>query len=476
MTVKHYALPIGGERVATADSLEVRDKYGGAVLATVSVADREATGLAVASAQRAFESAKLSPYERFKILKKTGELLLENKKALAELITGEAGKPIADSLIEVERTAQTLEIAAEEAKRVCGEMVPVESAPGAENRLAFTIRVPVGVVCAITPFNVPLNLVAHKIAPALAAGNAVILKPASATPLSALRLSALLEEAGLPAGLLNVVVGSGPTVGRWLADDARIRLYTFTGSPEVGRQLKRDTGLRNVLLELGSNSAVIVHEDADVERAVSLCVAKSFASAGQVCISVQRIYVHDRVRERFVQSFVERTRTLKVGDPYDPDTQVGPMIGEREAARAEAWIREAEAAGAQVACGGLREGALLQPTVLTDVHDGMKVVCEEMFAPVVGIAGYSDLGACFAAVNRSRYGLQAGIFTESADIAFRAARELHVGGVMINDASQFRADQMPYGGVKDSGWGKEGPKHAIREMTEERIIVWNLRV
>ncbi|CAM3825850.1 aldehyde dehydrogenase family protein [Cohnella lubricantis] len=474
MTIKHYALPIGGELMETGAALDVYDKYRGRVIATVAVADRRTVDLAVAAASRAFETIRLSPYERFSILKRTSELLLREKKALAELITAETGKPIADSLTEVERTAQTVEISAEEAKRIHGEGVPVESAPGAENRMAFTIRVPIGVVCAITPFNVPLNLAAHKIAPALAAGNAVVVKPASATPLSAIRLAQLMEEAGLPKGLLNVVVGSGETVGSWLAQDPRIGLYTFTGSPEVGRRLKQDTGLRNVLLELGSNSAVIVHEDADLELAADLCAAKSFANAGQVCISVQRIYVHDRVWEPFVGLLAEKTKALIAGDPYDASTQVGPMISEKEAIRAERWIKEAESAGATIECGGIRNGSVLQPTILTGVDDAMKVVCEEIFAPVVGLMKYRDLDGCIAAVNRSRYGLQAGIFTRNAEAAFRAARELRVGGVIINDASQFRADQMPYGGVKESGWGKEGPKYAIREMTEERIVVWNL--
>ncbi|MBD2870939.1 aldehyde dehydrogenase family protein [Paenibacillus arenilitoris] len=474
MAISHYPLYINGEWITTDESLDVCDKYKGTVMATVSTADEPTVSRAVESAKEAFETVKLSPYDRFAILKRTSELLLQNKRELAELMTGETGKPIGEAAVEIERTAFTFEVSAEEAKRIHGETIPVESAPGAENRMAFTIRVPVGVVCAITPFNVPLNLVAHKVAPAIAAGNAVVLKPTSATPLVALELARLMERAGLPKGYLNVIVGPGGTIGQWLARDERISLYTFTGSPEIGLQLKQNTGLRKVLLELGSNSAVIVHEDADLELALPLCVAKSFANAGQVCISVQRIYVHDSVKDRFVSRFVEQARALKTGSPYDASTQVGPMIGEKEAARAEAWVREAAEAGAAIECGGKREGALMEPTVLTGVTDEMKVVCEEIFAPVVTITGYSDLDACIRTVNKSRFGLQAGIFTRSLDVAFRAAKELHVGGVMINDASQFRADHMPYGGVKQSGWGKEGPKYAIAEMTEERIVVFNL--
>jgi acyl-CoA reductase-like NAD-dependent aldehyde dehydrogenase len=474
MSVKHYPLLIDGEWISTGESLEVYDKYKGDIMATVSMADFDTAARAVSTAKRAFETIKLSPYERYQILKRTSELLLLHKRDLAELMTGETGKPISESLVEVERTVQTVEVSAEEAKRIHGEMIPVESAPGAENRLAFTIRVPVGVVCAITPFNVPLNLVAHKVAPAIAAGNTVVLKPTSVTPLMAIKLVELLQQAGLPKGFVNLVVGSGSTVGRWLAQDERIRLYTFTGSPEIGLKLKQDTGLRNVLLELGSNSAVIVHEDADLDLAINMCVTKSFANAGQVCISVQRIYVHESIREEFVRKFVDKTKTLRIGDPYDPSTQIGPMISEKEAIRAEEWVREAVDAGADIECGGKREGALLHPTVLTNVTDNMKVSCEEIFAPVVGIASYTDLDDCIRRVNLSRFGLQAGVFTKSVDIAFKAAREIQVGGVMINDASQFRADHMPYGGVKQSGWGKEGPKYAIHEMTEERIIVFNL--
>ncbi|MFD0871416.1 NADP-dependent glyceraldehyde-3-phosphate dehydrogenase [Chlamydia abortus] len=471
---KHYPLWINGQWTETGEKLEVRNKYTGEVMGTVSVAGKEHVDQAVSAALEAFRTNPLSPYRRYQILKRTSELLLEHKEEIAGILAGEVGKTLKEALVEVERTSQTLEVSAEEAKRIQGEGIPVEASPGAENRLAFTVRVPVGVVCAIAPFNVPLNLVAHKIGPALAAGNTVVLKPASVTPIVAIKLAELMIEAGLPQGYLNVVVGSGSTVGDWLAKDERISLYTFTGSPAVGRKLKAETGLRKVLLELGSNSAVIVHRDADLDLAVSMCVGKSFGNAGQVCISVQRIYVHSDIHDEFVRRFVEETKRLRVGDPYDSETDIGPMISEKEAARAEAWVQEAVMQGAFLACGGTREGALFQPTVLTGVHDDMKVSCEELFAPVVGIAVYDDLDDCICRINTSRYGLQAGIFTTNIHTAFKAAREIHVGGVMINDASQFRADLMPYGGVKESGWGKEGPKYAIQEMTEERIIVLNL--
>src|SRR5690606_29550677 len=366
------------------------------------------------------------------------------------------------------------EISAEEAKRIEGEYIPIESSPGSENRLAFSMRVPVGVVCAITPFNVPLNLIAHKVAPALAAGNTVVLKPASYTPIVSIKLAELMEKAGLPKGYLNIVVGSGSEIGKQLMADERINLFTFTGSPMIGQKLKQETGIKKVLLELGSNSAVIVHEDADLDLAVKMCVGKSFATAGQVCISVQRLYVHENVYDAFMERFIEETNKLQIGNPFEESTDVGPMISEKEAIRVESWVQEAVEAGAQVVTGGKRDGVFYEPTILTNVHDDMKVSCEEVFGPVVGVRKYSDLDGCIRSINQSKYGLQAGIFTRNLNTAFHAARKIHVGGVIVNDASQYRADLMPYGGVKDSGSGKEGPKYAIREMTEEKVVVFNL--
>jgi acyl-CoA reductase-like NAD-dependent aldehyde dehydrogenase len=472
--MKHYPLLINGEWVTSNEKLEVKDKYSGEVIGTVAVADKALVDRAISAARAAADSKPLSPYRRYEILLAASRLLVERKQEIARILTGEVGKTMKESLVEVDRAMQTLEISAEEAKRIEGEVVPVESAPGSENRLAFTLRVPVGVVCAITPFNVPLNLVCHKIGPALAAGNAVVLKPTSATPLVAVILAEVLQQAGLPAGYLNVVVGPGSTVGEWLAQDERINLYTFTGSPSVGKRLKQQTGLRKVLLELGSNSAVIVDKDADLDMAAKLTVGKSFANAGQVCISVQRIYVHEAVQAQFMEKFVAAVKQLKLGSPYDDATDIGPMISVQEAERAESWVQEAVAAGARIEVGGTRNGAMFEPTVLSGVRHEMKVVCEELFAPVVGIATYTDIDECIDRINLSKYGLQAGIFTSNVNTAFHAARRIHVGGVMINDASQFRADAMPYGGVKESGWGKEGPKYAIHEMTEEKIVVFNL--
>lgn len=472
--VEEYKLFINGKWEEGQEKQEVVNKYSQAVYATVNKAGEKEVERAIESAQHAYKHKQLAPYERYKILRRVSELLLENKEELAQVITNEAGKPLKQARNEIERSSQTFEVASEEAKRVTGEQVPVESAPGSENRLAFTIRVPVGVVGAISPFNFPLNLVAHKVAPAIAAGNAVVLKPASTTPITALRLAEMFEKAGLPKGLFNVVVGSGSTVGSQMMEDSRINLYTFTGSAKVGLKLKQNTGLNKLILELGNNSPVIIDKEADVQKAAKTTAQKSFSFAGQVCISVQRIYVHEEVREEFQQRFVEAIKELKVGDPQDPNTDVGPMISEEEAKRAEEWVQEAVDNGAKVVAGDRRKGVVFQPTVVTNVTKDMRVVCDEIFAPVVSLISYSDLDACIDEVNESPYGLQGGIFTKNLDTAFYAAKKVEVGGLMINDASQYRVDLMPYGGVKDSGWGKEGPKYSINEMTEERLIVLNL--
>ncbi|ENH96268.1 aldehyde dehydrogenase [Gracilibacillus halophilus YIM-C55.5] len=473
--MERYALYINGGWVETEETIDVLDKYSQTTYATVAKASREHVDEAISSATKAYRKNQLSPYQRFEILRNVSTLMKNNKEELAYTITKEAGKPLKQARTEIDRSAETFLLAAEEAKRIHGEGVPVEAAPGSEHRMAFTIKVPVGVVGAISPFNFPLNLVAHKVAPALAAGNAVVLKPASKTPLASLKLAKLLEEAGLPKGLLQVVVGSGSVVGQQMMDDERIDLYTFTGSAEVGLQLKQNTGLNRLILELGNNSPVIVDKEADIDHAAKTLAGQSFAFAGQVCISVQRVYVHESIQERFLETFSEQIKQLLVGDPTDATTDVGPMISVSEAERAETWIHEAVDKGAKVVLGGKREGALLEPTILTDVKPEMRVVCEEIFAPVVSVIAYTDLDSCIEEVNQSVYGLQGGIFTQNIDTAYYAAKRVEVGGFMINDGSQYRVDLMPYGGVKDSGNGKEGPKYSIEEMTEERLIVMNLR-
>ena len=463
-------LIIDGKKIDTPAKFQINDRFTSEPVAEIAVASRSHVSEAVAAGLRAFSSGPLPPYERYRVLQGAAKLVEQNAQELIETIISETGFTRTDAAGEVNRTIQTLLLSADEAKRVCGEMVPLDGAPGVTRRIGFTIRVPVGVVCAITPFNSPLNTVAHKVAPALAAGNTVVLKPASSTPLTATRFCLLLMEAGLPAGYLNLLHGDGADVGHWLMEEQDIRFYTFTGSTAVGRSIQRAAGLRRTQLELGSISGTIVCEDADLDWATPRCISASFRKAGQVCTSVQRLFVHEQILSRFVQGLVAGTAAAKVGDPRDATTLVGPMISVREAERAEAWVREAVSQGARVATGGEREGALLHPTILLDATPAMRVMCEEVFAPIITVVPFRALDEAIAGVNGSPYGLAAGIFTSNVNTALRAARSLEVGSVHVNETSSSRVDLMPYGGVKDSGFGHEGPKYAIREMTEERLI------
>jgi succinate-semialdehyde dehydrogenase/glutarate-semialdehyde dehydrogenase len=452
----------------------VSDKFTAEPIATVANASREQVAEAVQAAATAFACQRLAPYRRYEILHRAAALVESRREAFSSTIVSESGFTISDAENEVARAVQTLLGCAEEAKRIAGEVVPIDGAPGQEHRLAFTLRLPVGVVCAITPFNSPLNTVAHKVGPALAAGNAVVLKPATHTPLTAALFCEILAEAGVPAGHLNLVHGTGSEVGMWLLEEPEIAFYTFTGSTQVGRTIQRTIGLRRSQLELGSISSTIVCEDADLARAVPRCINASFRKAGQVCTSVQRLYVHRAVLDGFVHSLVEVTMKARVGDPRDGATLVGPMIGVGEAERAAAWVNEAVAQGARLACGGRREGALLFPTIIVDATSRMRVMCDEIFAPVISIVPYESLDAAMGEINATPYGLAAGIFTTNVNTAMKAARQLNVGTVHVNETSSSRVDVMPYGGMKDSGFGREGPKYAIREMTDERLVTWNL--
>ncbi|NGP45713.1 aldehyde dehydrogenase family protein [Bacillaceae bacterium SIJ1] len=470
MNLRKYGLLINGQEIVKTYFLPVQQKYTGNLLAEVSVAEKDDVDRAVDASMEG-QNLVLPPYQRYQILHSAASLLRERKEDLAHLMTDEVGKPIIEARTEVERAAMTLEISAEEAKRIQGQGIPVEASPGAEERRAFTIKVPVGVVAAITPFNVPLNLACHKIGPALAAGNSVIVKPAEKTPLSTIYLANLLLEAGLPHQRLHVLTGHGPDIGRWLTDNPNVHMFTFTGSPRVGEQLRKQAGLRKVALELGNNSATIVHKDADIREAAKLVSMRSFNSAGQVCISVQRVFVHADVYNEFLEQVVDHTKQLHVGDPHLEDTQVGPMISESEAQRVEAWVNEAVADGAKLETGGLREGAIYHPTILTNVTETMKVCKDEVFGPVVTMDTYEDADDVFERVNRSQYGLQAGVFSMNMRFCLGAAEKLNVGGVIINDTSAFRVDAMPYGGVKKSGTGKEGPRYAMEDMMTERLVV-----
>jgi acyl-CoA reductase-like NAD-dependent aldehyde dehydrogenase len=386
----------------------------------------------------------------------------------------ESGIPLKDADNEVTRSIETFRVSSEEAKRLAGEVVPIDGAPGQAHRMAFTLRVPRGVVAAITSFNSPLNMVAHKVAPAVASGNTVVVKPPQATPLSATILCELLLEAGLPPTHVNLVHGGGSSVGRWLVEDAGVDFITFTGSTEVGKGIRRSAGLKPVALELGSIAATIVCDDGDLEKAAVRCSQSGFRRAGQACTSTQRLFVQAGVLDRFVPKLLNATRALKVGDPHDPATDVGPMISEAEAVRAECVVSEAVAQGARVLLGGGRHGSLLQPTVLIDVRHEMRAMCEEIFAPVLSIVPFSSFDDAVAQVNATPFGLAAGVFTRDLMRAMEASRQLHVGVVHINDASSSRVDLMPFSGVKDSGVGTEGPRYAMREMTEERLVTMSL--
>jgi acyl-CoA reductase-like NAD-dependent aldehyde dehydrogenase len=456
------------------ESFPVFDKFTGQEIGVAARATREHVNTAVRSARRSFETEPLDGQRRYQILSDTAALIANHRQDFVDRIVAEAGFPISDADNEVNRCIQTFLISAEEAKRLAGEMVPIESAPGNAHRLAFTIRVPRGVVCGITSFNSPLNMVAHKLAPALASGNTVVIKPPQTTPFCAALLIELLVRAGLPPRHAALVQGPGAEIGGWLVENPDVRFFSFTGSTTVGRLLQRSVGLRPLALELGSISATIVCDDANLERAAPRCASAAFRRAGQVCTSIQRLFVQETVLDRFTTLLVSATQSLKVGNPHDPATVVGPMISETEAQRAEEWIAEAVREGATVVHGGRRRGAILEPTILIGSRPDMKVMCEEIFAPVVSLIPFQSLNDALDEVNSVPFGLATGVFTQDIDRAMVAARRLHVGIVHINEPSSSRVDLMPFAGVKDSGLGREGPKYAMQEMTEERLITLSL--
>jgi acyl-CoA reductase-like NAD-dependent aldehyde dehydrogenase len=468
-TATERKLLIDGEWVETGEWLEIRSPYSGDVVGRVAKGGAAEARRAVDAAARALEHP-LPAHKRAEILVKVAGLIGRRHEELARTISDEAGKPIKAARVEASRAMSTYTFAAVEARKLAGEMIPMDGAQAGEGKLGFTLRKPIGVVGAISPYNFPCNLVAHKIAPALAAGCPVVLKPASQTPLSALFLAELELEAGLPAGWLNVVVGRASDIGDVLVEDERVKLITFTGSSDVGWGLQERAPRKRVKLELGNSTPVIVAADADVEAAATKLAGNAFAFAGQSCISVQRIYVERPVYDAFVQAFVPKVEALTIGDPADDSTDVGPVIDEGARERILEWIEEAKASGAQLLAGGL-EGKLIRPTVLAGVADDQRVSCEEVFGPVVLVNPVDSVDEAIARANGTRFGLQAGIFTTSIDSALRAADGLEFGGVTVNEAPTFRSDQMPYGGIKDSGNTREGPAWAVREMTEERLVV-----
>ncbi|HZO99302.1 MAG TPA: aldehyde dehydrogenase family protein [Terriglobia bacterium] len=471
---KAFGFLVDGEWVQAGDPIEVQSPYDRAVVGATYRPQAMHIESAIQAAVRAFEvTRRLPSYERQRVLRAVAEGISARREEFATTIALEAGKPIKTARAEVERAIFTFTVAAEESTRIAGEWLPMDLQSFTAGRWAIVRRFPLGPIAAITPFNFPLNLVAHKWAPAIAAGCTIVHKPASQTPLSSLLLAELVSKAGWPAGGLNVLPLAARDAERLVTDD-RLKKLTFTGSALVGWDLKRKAGKKRVTLELGGNAGVIIHSDADLDYAAARCVYGGFSYAGQSCISVQRILVQKQVMDRFLDRFVPGVQKLKVGNPLDETTDVGPMISEADARRAEEWVREAATQGARILCGGKRQGSLMEPTVLTGTRPEQPVNCEEVFAPIVTVEPYSDFDEAMQRINHSRYGLQAGVFTRDAKLLFAAYETLEVGGVMVGDVPTFRIDHMPYGGVKDSGLGREGLRYAIQEMTEPKLLVVNL--
>ena len=469
-TATEERLYLAGEWVETGEWLEVRSPYSGEVVSQVAKAGRAEAQRAVDAAVQAM-SEPLPPWQRAEILARISALIAERQEELGRTISAEAGKPIKAARLEASRAVNTYNLSAGEAQRLAGEVVPVTGTQPGQGHIAWTVRVPVGVIGAISPFNFPLNLVAHKLAPALAAGCAVVHKPASQTPVSALRLAAICEEAGLPPGWLSVLPGPASEVAEVLVEDERVRMLTFTGSSEVGWGLRSRAARKKVALELGNASPVLVEADADIELAAQKVATHAFSFAGQTCISVQRVYVRREIFDDFLGLLIPKVEALRTGDPAEDSTDVGPVIDRDNHERVLGWIEEAKTGGAKVATGGVEENGVIRPTVLTDVTPEMKVCSQEIFGPVCSVVPYDSLEEGFALANSTEYGLQSAIFTRSIEPAVKAASALDFGSVMINEAPEWRVDQMPYGGTKSSGNTKEGPAYTVREMTELRLVV-----
>jgi glyceraldehyde-3-phosphate dehydrogenase (NADP+) len=466
---------LDGEWVDREEKIEVRDPFDDSVIDTVPSANDLDVEKALEASARGFEVARrMSVFDRAQVLFKTAALVSDNMEDFATIIAREGSKTIRESRKEASRCVNTLMVSAEESKRILGETIPFDSFPGGEKRRGYYYRFPIGVVLAITPFNDPLNLVAHKLGPAIAAGNSVILKPATVTPLSALMLAEAFLKAGLPPSVLQVITGYGSAIGDPLVKDERVRMISFTGGIEAGKRISQLAGIKKIGMELGSDSPVIVWEDTDLEWAVESCVSGAFWAAGQNCIGVQRLYIHKNIYREFRDKFVERTLKYKIGDKLNDETDMGPMITEDEAKRVENWIKEAEEKGAKVLTGGTRESALMAPTVLENVPEDVAIHCEEVFGPTVNLYPVDSIDEGVKKANALPFGLHAAIFTSNVDIAFKAAYELDCGGVMINDSTDYRLDSMPFGGIKYSGLGREGIKFALQEMTEPKVICFYL--
>ena len=466
---------INSSWVDKSETMPVLNPFDQSIIDVVPKANASDVDAAIGSAVRGAKAMdKLTSHERYLILRKTADLLAERSEDLARTITLEEGKVIAEGRTEVQRAIQTITGSSEEAKRLHGETVPLDAAPGNVSQFGFTIRVPVGVVAAIAPFNFPLNLVCHKVGPALAAGNSVVLKPAGDTPLSAIKLTEILLEAGLPTEAIQCITGSGGEIGDAITGDSRVRKITFTGSMEIGDRICRNAGIKKVTMELGSNSPLIVMPDADLEKVAAATVAGGFANAGQVCISTQRVFADRSVYADFLDALVAPTKAFSMGNPLDEAVRMGPMIRESDANRVSEWISEAVSGGARIMAGGDHEGTLHSPTVVADVKADMRVSREELFGPAVAVSAFTDINDAISMANDSRFGLSAGIFTQNLDWAMRFAKEVQSGSLHINSAPGWRADLMPDGGLKDSGMGKEGPSYAVQEMSELKMVVFHL--
>jgi acyl-CoA reductase-like NAD-dependent aldehyde dehydrogenase len=466
---------VAGQWIDKPQKIEVLNPYDHSVIDTVPKADPADIDRALVSAERGAKAmARLPGYERWKILKKAAEMMAERNEELGQLISKEEGKIIAEGRFEASRAVETIMGSAEEAKRIHGETIPLDGAPGSAGKLGFTLRVPCGVVVAISPFNFPMNLVCHKVGPALAAGNAVVIKPATDTPLSALKLTEILLEAGLPAEGIQCVTGAGGEIGDLLCADRRVRKITFTGSRDVGERICRVAGIKKVTMELGSNSPVIVMPDANLEKVAAAVAATGYANAGQVCISTQRVLTTGKIYGNFLDALEQKVAGLTTGNQLDENTKVGPMVREADAIRVEEWVNEAVATGARIVVGGQRQGAIYAPTVVADVKPEMRISCDELFGPAVAVTPVANIEEAIQLANDTIYGLSAGIFTENLEWAMKFAKEVHSGNLHINYGPQWRADLMPYGGVKESGFGKEGPRYAVEEMTELKMVVFHL--
>ncbi len=465
---------IAGQWVDKAAKMPVLNPYDAVEIDTVPRGDAGDVDSAISSAVIGADiMAKMPAYDRYMIIKKTADLIAERAEDHARILSMEEGKTLTEARGEIGRAVQTLTMSAEEGKRIHGETIPLDAAPGTGRAFGFTIRVPCGVVAAICPFNFPLNLVCHKVGPALAAGNAVIIKPASDTPLSALKLTEVLLEAGLPPEAVQCVTGPGGEIGDALSTDRRVRKISFTGSRDVGERICQKAGIKKVTMELGSNSPMVIMPDADLDKVAQATIASGYSNAGQVCISTQRVLVDARVYGEYLDVLKPQVERMNVGNPQAQGTQMGPMIRESDAIRVGDWIQEAVDSGARVVAGGDREGTLHAPTVVADVTPGMRISHDELFGPAVAVSHFKDIDEAITMANDTIYGLSAGLFTQNLEWAMRFAREVHSGNLMINSSPQFRADLMPYGGLKDSGMGKEGPYYAVQEMTELKMVAFH---